>query len=87
MKILYPLGMIAAALFSAFSCYATLFWGWVTATPLTDSQRERAQYNAYAWFAIFVACWVIVFVLLVCWFRSCRKPEPPSESSPDQPTV
>jgi heme/copper-type cytochrome/quinol oxidase subunit 2 len=84
MKILYPLGMIAAALFSLYSCYGALFWGWITATPLTDSQRERAQYNTYAWFAIFASCWLVVFVLLFCWLRSSRKPESSRESSLDE---
>jgi hypothetical protein len=70
MKILYPLSIIAAAGCSAFACHTSLFFGWLTATPLSDVQRARAEYNAYAWFAIFVACWAVVFGAAVCWFRS-----------------
>lgn len=44
----YLLGMTGVLVFGLWALYATLFWGWVTATPLDDSQLARARYNAIA---------------------------------------
>jgi hypothetical protein len=73
MRILYPLALLGAAVFGAFACYSSLFFSWLTATPLTDDQRARAQYDAYAWFGISIACWLAIVALGVFWFLSHRK--------------
>lgn len=72
MKNLCLLGMIAAALFGTFACYAASFWGWETAARMTAGYHRRAEYNMYAWLAIFIGSWIMVFALRVCWVRSCR---------------
>ena len=61
-------GLILGVLFSLFSCYSYAFWGWVTATPLTPAQLERAQYNAYLWLVfallgIAISVWMIVILV------------------------
>lgn len=71
-RILYPIGILSAAAFSCFACYTSIFWAWVTATPLAEGQLERARYNAYAWFAGFVVSWAAIFLLLYFWRRRCR---------------
>ena len=38
-----------------FCLYATLYFAWLTATPLTGAQLHRAQYDCYIWFAALVA--------------------------------
>lgn len=70
--ILYPFGMIGAAAFSLLALYQALFWGWLTATPLTEAQLARAQYNTYFWFSMFVGFGLLAIVLLICWMRRRR---------------
>ena len=64
--------MAGAVALGLFSLYAVLYWAWVTATPLTESQLARAQYNATAWCWLLVGSAVAATVLLFCWLRSCR---------------
>jgi hypothetical protein len=82
--ILYPLGMIGAAAFSLIALYETLFWGWVTATPLTEAQLARAQYDAYVWFFMFVGFGLVAIVLLICWIRRRRINRTESGAAPDR---
>ncbi|MDB5296556.1 MAG: hypothetical protein JWO31_2539 [Phycisphaerales bacterium] len=35
-----------------FALYATAYWTWVCATPLTADQMGRARYNANCWLGI-----------------------------------
>lgn len=58
--------------FSLFSLYSVVFWAWVSATPLNAAQRARAQYNANAWFLIFVGCLVTAVIMCVFWLLSRR---------------
>jgi hypothetical protein len=75
------LGTFLFSVFSLFSCYAAIFWGWVTATPLEPAQVARAQYNTYTWFGLSVASGVAAFALAIWWMlarlgpRETRRPE------------
>ncbi|HEV8607395.1 MAG TPA: hypothetical protein VGQ99_18815 [Tepidisphaeraceae bacterium] len=60
-------GLVLGVLFTLFSCYSYVFWGWVTATPLTPPQLKRAQFNAHAWLiltllGVLISVWLIVMI-------------------------
>jgi len=61
------LGCLTAFGLSLFSCYSTLFWGWVTATPLTAEGLRRAQFNTYAWFGLSLLALLVAFVLTILY--------------------
>jgi hypothetical protein len=82
--ILYPLGMIGAAASGLFALYATLYWGWLTATPLTEAQLSRARYNAYVWLSMFVGSSAMFVILLICWARGRRTNRAQSGAVPDR---
>ena len=74
-RVLCALAAFASATFSPFALYRAVFWAWVTATPLTDGQRVRAQCNASAWFWLFVGTVLATIILAYCAVgrASCKR--------------
>jgi hypothetical protein len=58
----YKLSLFVLILASGFELYASLYFAWLTAAPLSPGQLARAQYDCYCWFAFFV-----VSILLSIW--------------------
>jgi hypothetical protein len=58
----YKLGLLALILVSVYSLYATVFFGWSSATPHTASEIARIKHDCYAWF------WIFVFSVIVSIF-------------------
>lgn len=88
MRLFVELSYLLAVPTALFCLYAAMFFGWLTATPLTPAQRDRAAYDANAWFVLFIASAIAPFLVsAVHKWLSCRanpwpalKPGPPSES-------
>ena len=74
------LAIVAAAAFGLFALYCAVYWGWVTATPLTPDQLDRARYNAFAWFWLFVGSETIVFIATFVWMVASRRKRAPQRS-------
>src|SRR5215210_1721507 len=56
-----------------FCGYAFLYWGWLTATPLTPAQLARAQYNANVWLGLAALSLVAAVVARVWAIRLGRR--------------
>jgi len=69
--------------FTLYAIYATLYFGWLTATPLAPSQLRRAQNDCYCWFWFGVAAASIAVFLSV---RRFRKNDEPLATQPTRPT-
>ncbi len=72
---------LALALLAALFClYATLYFAWLSATPLTEAQLHRVQYDCYVWFWVFVAAALLVIGLAarLVWLYRCRPRREPA---------
>ncbi len=65
----YIIGITASVLVMLYSAYATLYFGWVTATPLSPAQLKRAQFDCGAWLTMTVICFVTALILSVLFYR------------------
>ena len=54
-------------LLAAYAAYAYVYFAWLSATPLTESQLKRVQYDATVWLA--VLGFSIVVAPLLGWWR------------------
>jgi hypothetical protein len=60
----YKLILLALVLASGFALYASLYFAWLTATPLSAAQLARAQHDCYFWFVLFVISFLLnIFVV------------------------
>ena len=69
----YKLSLLALILVSAFALYSSLYFAWLTATPLSTGQLARAQYDCYFWFALFVLALLLSIFVIVRMVRLRRK--------------
>jgi hypothetical protein len=76
-------------LLAAYAAYAFLYFAWLTATPLSESQLKRAQYDAMVWLVVLVIS--LVSAPLLGWWRlrfacllmlSKKKPKQSPEATP-----
>jgi hypothetical protein len=70
----YWISLFVLILISGYAIYATLFFAWLTATPLSSKQLSRAQYDCYFWAVIFVISvlsdiWIARMIWLHCKLR------------------
>jgi hypothetical protein len=54
-------------LLAAYAAYAYVYFAWLSATPLSESQLKRVQYNATVWLAVLGLS--IVAAPLLGWWR------------------
>ena len=55
MRAVFAVSAVFGVCLALVALYQAIYFGWLTATPLTEGQMQRrAQYDCYAWFAIFV---------------------------------
>jgi len=54
-------------LLAAYAAYAYVYFAWLSATPLIESQLKRVQYNAAVWLG--VLSFSIVAAPLLGWWR------------------
>lgn len=54
-------------LLAAYAAYAYVYFAWLSATPLSESQLKRVQYNAAVWLG--VLSFSIVAAPLLGWWR------------------
>jgi hypothetical protein len=59
----YSLGIVASLLLALYAAYATAYFAWLTATPLSAARLKRVQYDAYVWFAILCFALIAIAVL------------------------
>ena len=69
MRAVFTISAIFGACLALIALYATVYFGWLTATPLSGPELNRAQYDCYAWFIIFVASSVGSVALVVFRMR------------------
>jgi hypothetical protein len=69
MKAVFVISAVFAACLALLALYSAVYFGWLTATRLTDAQLKRAQYDCYAWFLIFVATSIGSVALVVFSIR------------------
>jgi TRAP-type C4-dicarboxylate transport system permease small subunit len=69
----YKLILLALILVSGFALYSSLYFAWLTATPLSAGQLARAQYDCYFWFALFVVAILLSIFVVVRIIRLRRK--------------
>jgi hypothetical protein len=69
----YKLILFALILVSGFTLYSSLYFAWLTATPLSAGQLARAQYDCYSWFAYFVISILLSIWIVVRMVRLRRK--------------
>ena len=69
----YKLSLLALIPASGFALYSWLYFGWLTATPLSAGQLARAQYDCYFWFALFVVAVLLGIFVVVKMIRLRRK--------------
>ncbi len=67
----YWISLFTSILSSALALYATLFFAWRTATPLSSAQLARAKYDCYSWFGIFAVSVSLAIVILtrIIWLH------------------
>jgi hypothetical protein len=73
-------GIVGTLLFAFYSAYAMVYYGWLTATPLTPQQLKRVQYDAKAWF--FILCFTLLVLTAIAFRR--RRLLKKEEKKPDQ---
>ena len=67
-------------LLAAYAAYAAIFFGWLTATPLSKAQLSQTQYRAEIWSAVFSISLIAAASLgfwrlrLAGFFKLKRKP-------------
>jgi hypothetical protein len=54
-------------LLAAYAAYAYVYFGWLSATPLSEDQLRRVKYDAAVWLSVFGTS--IVAALLLGWWR------------------
>jgi len=69
----YKLSLFALILVSGFALYSSLYFAWLTATPISAGQLARAQYDCYSWFAFFVVSILSSIWIAVRMVRLRRK--------------
>ena len=72
MRVVAWLIVVLGILGTLYFGYVTLYWAWVTATPLTPAGLARAQRNFYFCLALTGASFVGAIVALVFAVRSAR---------------
>lgn len=75
----YLAGIGAAVFVSLYSAYATAFFAWLTATPLSPAQLKRSQFDTYAWFCVLCISVITVIALtlkLWCLGKKDRRMRP-----------
>jgi hypothetical protein len=72
-------------LLAAYAAYAYVYFAWLSATPLTNSQLKRVQYDAKVWLG--VLCVTIIAAPALGWwrFRLARTLPSPSKEPIQQP--
>ena len=73
MRVVVWLIFVLAVLATFYLGYLTLFWAWVTATPLSPAGLARAQRNFYFCLALTGASFVSAIVALILAARSARR--------------
>jgi len=72
----YWFGLVLAFLFGTWSLYTTVFFAWLTATPLTQEQLHHAQSRANLWLSLFILSvigFIVLAIRLVWMYRTRRK--------------
>ena len=69
----YLIGLVLVFLGALDCLYFTIFYGWLTATPLTDSELQHAQFKCYLYVWLLVASVVLFVLLLVRLFVLARR--------------
>ena len=75
MRAAFTVSAIFGACLALFALYETAYFGWLTATPLTEAQLKHAQYDCHAWFFIFLATFIGTVAMIVFRIRYRRRPE------------
>ena len=67
----YWIILFALILISELAMYATFFFAWLGATPLSPGQYERARYDCHCWSAIFLisALLTVSVIARMIWLR------------------
>ncbi len=67
----YKIILVVLILVSLFALYSAVFFGWLTATPLSPVQLKRAEYDYYCWFSLFVISFLsgIAVTARMIWLR------------------
>ena len=58
--------LLVSAAASVLSAYSVLYFGWVSATPLTSEQLERVQRDYIVWLAVLI-CSVLATAVIAVW--------------------
>jgi hypothetical protein len=62
-KTLLSILCTVCGLLAAYAAYAYVYFAWLSATPLSESQLKRVQYDAKVWLGVLVFSVVAAFIL------------------------
>lgn len=72
MRTLRILSLIGCLGVLAYAAYAVVFFGWLSATPLSDAQAKRTKYNHDIWLGIAIVAAILAVLLFARGFKNWR---------------
>ena len=76
----YWISLVLLIAFDAYCLYATMFFAWVTATPVAPENLKRAQMLAQNWSIAFLATSATIILLIIRMVRLRRRTSAAQES-------
>jgi heme exporter protein CcmD len=74
MKKALVIGFVLAAGATLLSLYSIAYFGWLTATPLSDAEAKRVKYDFYVWTAVLVISLISLAGLVLLTALRRRRP-------------